>query len=294
MREAFRWPQRLVAALALVPACLILGVAFYGFIAWTVAISVTGSRLLPRYEFTGFGNYAALIDDARFGRSFANLAVFGVLHVGIALVVGVLLAIGLDRLRRGPADTLQLVYLLPLSTSWLVTGLVWQWVLNPGMGVERAVQALGWTGFRFDVLVRQDTAIYALVAAGVWHVAGLVMALFLAGLRGVDPDIWRAARAEGIPTWRTYLHVVLPMLRTTALTAVLLLSFGVVRMFDLVVAMTGGGPGFATDMPALFIYDMTFSRSRLGIGAASAVMLMLTMLAVLAPYLALELRRRRT
>ena len=288
-----RWPQRLVAAVALVPACMIMGVAFYGFIAWTIAISLTGSRLLPRYVFTGFGNYAALIDDARFARSFANLAAFGVLHVGIALLLGILLAIGLDRLRRGPADGLHLIYLLPLSTSWLVTGLVWQWLLNPGLGLERAIQGLGWAGFRFDFLVRQDTAIYALVAAGVWHVAGLVMALFLAGLRGVDPDIWRAARAEGIPTWRTYVHIVLPMLRATTVTAVLLLSFGVVRMFDLVVALTGGGPGFATDMPALFIYDITFSRSRLGLGAASAVMLMLTTMAVLTPYLALELRRRR-
>lgn len=280
--------------MALVPASVILGVCFYGFIGWTVAISLTGSRLLPRYSYNGFGNYAALAGDSRFGRSFGNLAVFGVLHVGLALVLGALLAIGLDRLRRGPADGLRLIYLLPLSMSWLVTGLVWQWILNPGLGLERAVQALGWTGFQFDVLVRQDTAIYALVAAGVWHVAGLVMALFLTGLRGVDPDIWRATRAEGIPIWRVYLHVVLPMLRTYALTAVLLLLFGVVRMFDLVVAMTGGGPGFATDMPALFVYDMTFSRSRLGIGAASAVILMLTAMSVLAPFLALELRSRRT
>jgi glucose/mannose transport system permease protein len=268
-------------------------VCFYGFIAWTVVISLTGSRLLPRYDFIGLANYAALADDFRFARAFGNLTVFGVLYVGLALLLGMLLAIGLDRLRRGPAGALRMIYLHPLSMSWLVTGLVWQWVLNPGLGLERAVQALGWAGFRFDVLVRQDTAIYALVAAGVWHVAGLVMAMILTGLRGVDPDIWRATRVEGIPVWRVYLHVVLPMLRTYVLTAILLLSFGVVRMFDLVVAMTGGGPGFATDMPALFIYDMSFSRSRLGIGAASAVVLMLTMVAVLAPYLALELRRRR-
>lgn len=185
-----------------------------------------------------------------------------------------------------------MVFLYPLSISWLVTGLVWQWVLNPGLGLERAVRALGWHDFVFDALVRPTAAIYAVAGAAVWHAAGLVMVVFLAGLRGVDPDLWRAARVEGVSTARTYRHVVLPMLRPHAFTATLLLLFATLRMFDLVVAMTGGGPGFATDMPALYIYDYTFARGRLGAGAASAVMLMLTATVVLAPYLALNLRRR--
>ena len=195
---------------------------------------------------------------------------------------------------RGPRPVLRMVFLYPLSVSWLVTGLVWQWVLNPGLGLERAVQALGWSGFRFDALVREQTAIYTVVGAGAWHMCGLVMALFLAGLRGIDPDIWQATRIEGIPAWRAYWHVILPMLRPYALTVVLLLSFAVARMFDLVVAMTGGGPGFATDMPALLIYDHDVppqpGRRRRSRGASCS---MLTMLAVLAPYVAIELRRNR-
>ena len=287
-----RWRQRSTAMVALLPAALILGVCFYGFIVWTAVISFTASRLLPRYDFAGLGNYASLLEDPRFRQAFGNLFVFGGLFVVSALLLGLLLAIGLDRLGARAASAFRLIYLYPLSVSWLVTGMVWQWILNPGFGLERAVQDLGFPGFKFDALVRQGTAIYTLAGAAVWHASGLVMALFLTGLRGIDPEIWRAMRAEGVPAWRAYLHVILPMLRPYFMVAVLLLSFGVVRMFDLVVAMTGGGPGFATDMPALYIYDYIFARSRLGVGAAGAMALMLTMAAVLAPYLAIELRRR--
>ena len=276
---------KLAAAAALLPACLILGVCFYGFIGWTAVISVTGSRLLPRYDFTGLANYAALAGDDRFARSFAHLLVFGTLHIGLSMGFGLLLAVGLDRAGPVRGRILWLAFLLPLSLSWLVTGLVWQWLLNPGSGMERAMHALGWAGFRLDALGRGDTAVYCLVAAAVWHMAGLVAMLFLAGLRRVDPDVWHAARAEGIPTWRTYLHVVLPTLRGTALSCALLLFFGVVRTFDLVAAMTGGGPGFATDMPALFIQDMAFGRGRLALGAAASVVLMAVALAAAASFL---------
>ena len=279
--------------LALLPGGLILGVGFYGFILWTAVISFTATRLLPRYAFVGFRNYARLLEDQRFWQSFGNLFVFGALFIGAATLAGLLLAIAIDRLGRRTRPLLRMVFLYPLSVSWLVTGLIWQWILNPGLGLERAIQALGWSGFRFDALVREPTAIYTVVGAGAWHICGLVMALFLAGLRGVDPQIWQATRVEGIPLWRAYLHVVLPMLRSYALTAVLLLSFVVARTFDLVVAMTGGGPGFATDMPALLIYDDMFPRSQAGVAAACAIVLMLTMIVVLAPYVTIELRRNR-
>lgn len=271
---------------------LIVGVGFYGFIVWTVAISFTGSRLLPRYQWAGLQNYAAIFGDERFWNTLRHLAMFGILFVPLALALGLLLAIAIDRAAASRATALRMVFLYPLSISWLVTGLVWQWVLNPGLGLERAVRALGFPGFVFDALVRPGTAIYALVGAAMWHAAGLVMVVFLAGLRGVDPDLWRAARVEGVSTARTYRHVILPILRPYAFTAALLLIFATLRLFDLVVALTGGGPGFATDMPALYIYDYTFARGRLGAGAASAVMLMLTATIALAPYLALQLRRR--
>lgn len=266
---------------------------FYGFIVWTVVMSLTGSRLLPRYQWVGFQNYASILGDERFWNTMRHLALFGVLFVPLALALGLLLAMAVDRAGARRASALCMVFLHPLSISWLVTGLVWQWVLNPGLGLERSVRALGFPDFVFDALVRPATAIYALVGAAVWHAAGLVMVVFLAGLRGIDPDLWRAARVEGVSTARTYLHVILPILRPYAFTATLLLVFATLRLFDLVVALTGGGPGFATDMPALYIYDYTFARGRLGVGAASAVMLMLTATLALTPYLAVQLRRRR-
>jgi glucose/mannose transport system permease protein len=283
--------QRGIAALSLLPAFVAVAICFYGFIAWTLVISLTSSRMLPRYDFVGLRNYLALLEDERFHVAFTNLFVFGFWFIGGTLVAGFLLAVLVDLSGRAGA-VFRTIYLYPLAISWLVTGLLWQWILNPTFGLERAVRGLGFDSFVFDWITRQDRALYTLVIAAVWHIAGLVMAIFLAGLRSIDREIWKATRIDGVPAWRVYLHVVLPMLRPYVLTVVMLLSFGVIRSFDLVVAMTGGGPGFATDMPALFMYDHTFTRSRLGSGAASAVMMMGTMIIVLAPYLYLELRKR--
>jgi glucose/mannose transport system permease protein len=283
---------RTVAVASLVPAAVIVGGCFYTFIAWTVVISATPSRLMPRYEFVGLENYRTILNDERFRESFGHLLLFGTVFVSLALCLGLLLAICIDRVGARRATAFQMVFLYPLSLSWLVTGVVWQWILNPGFGLERAVRELGVSRFVFDVLVRPETAIFAVAGAAIWHAAGMVMALLLVGLRNAEPDIWRASRVEGVPTARTYLHVILPMLRPYLATAVLLLSFGALRMFDLIVAMTAGGPGFATDVPAIYIYDYTFARGRLGAGTASAVVLMLTAAIVVAPYLALELRRR--
>jgi glucose/mannose transport system permease protein len=291
-RTRRRVTQRAVALAALGPAAIIVAICYYGFIGWTAIVSLTASRLLPRFEFVGLGNYAALLQDRRFLDSFRHLFLFGSLFVTLALALGIGLAMAIDRQSPRRAAAFRLVFLYPLSISWLVTGLVWQWILNPSMGIERSMQALGFTDFRFEALVRADTAIYTVAAAAIWHASGLVMALFLAGLRGIDPDLWRAAQMEGISVARTYRHVVLPILRPTVLTAVLLLGFAALRTFDLVVAMTGGGPGFATDFPAMYVYDYSFARGRLGTGAASAVVLMLTAVIVMAPYLAMELRRR--
>ncbi|KAA2236776.1 carbohydrate ABC transporter permease [Salinarimonas soli] len=286
---------RVAAALALAPAALLLGVAFYGFLGWTAAISLTSSRLLPRADFVGAANYAAVMGDRRFVESFGNLLVFGVALVATAALAGLALAVVLDWLdRRGRRTGLaETVFLYPVAVSWLVTGLVWQWILNPSLGLERSVRAWGIETFAFDHLVRPGTALYALALAGAWHVAGMALAVFSAGLRGVDPDLWRAARVEGVGAHRVYLHVVLPMLGPHAMTVLLLLAFGVARAFDLVVAMTGGGPGYATDMPALYVYDHMFARGHLAVGAAAAVVLTLAAAAIVVPYLSLALTRRR-
>lgn len=292
-RSRIALPARWAAAAALMPAVAVLAVCFLGFIAWTAGLSLTGSQRLPRFDFIGTANYAELAADRRFLEAFGHLGVFGASYVLFAVLLGAVLAIGVNQLGGRGSAILQLVFLFPMAMSWLITGLVWQWLLNPGLGLEREMRALGFSGFSFVALVQRDTAIFALVAAAVWHSAGLVMAVLLAGLRSIDADVWRAARLEGVSILRTYRHVALPMLRPYFAISVLLLSFGVVRMFDLVVAMTGGGPGFATDMPALYIQDYMFARGRLGFGAAGAVILMATAALALMPYLAITLRRGR-
>jgi glucose/mannose transport system permease protein len=209
--------------------------------------------------------------------------VYGLLFIVACLVIGFLLAVFIDQNVTGEG-VLRTVFLYPYAMSFVATGLVWQWLLQPGAGIGAAIRALGWEGFRLDWIVDQDLAIYTVVIATVWQASGLVMALMLAGLRGVDPEIWKAARLDGIPAWRVYLQIVLPMLWPAIATVLLLLSTAVVKLYDAVVAMTQGGPGIASEVPAKFIMDHLFLRSNLGLASAGAVVLLVPVLALLAPY----------
>lgn len=279
------------AKLTLAPSALALAVGFYGCLAWTVLISFTPSKVLPDYRFVGLAQYERLFGTARWGTAFSNMFVFGLLFVALSLAVGFLLAVALDRKIAGEG-VLRSIFLYPFALSFIVAGLAWQWILIPSLGLERVVRDLGFESFRFDWIVDPDKAIYTIVIAGVWRNAGLVMAIMLAGLRGINPEIWRATRIDGIPAWRVYLHIVLPMLRPTILTAVVLLAAAVVTSYDLVVAMTGGGPGNATDLPGKFVVDFLFRRSNLGLASAAAVIMLVAIVGAIAPYLVLELRRR--
>ncbi|WP_084536899.1 carbohydrate ABC transporter permease [Azospirillum halopraeferens] len=295
-REAPRPRRRLspatAARIALIPATVITVVCFYAFIAWTFVISLTRSRLLPVYDFVGFDQYRRLFANARWWTAMENLAIHGTLFIVGCTLAGYALAILIDRGVRAES-VFRTIFMLPLSMSFIVTGVIWQWLLNPTFGIQDAVRDLGWTDFVFNWIVRQDRAIYTLAIAGVWQQVGLCMALFLAGLRGIDPNIWKATRVDGIPTWRVYLHIITPMLRPVFFTVVVLLAALVMKAFDLVVALTGGGPGFASDLPARFVVDHILNRQELGLGAAGAFMMLCTIAAVIAPYLYVELRKSR-
>jgi len=269
---------------------LIVAVCFYGTMLWTVYISFTRSKMLPNYSFVGFEQYVRLFSTDRWNTAFGNMLIFGALMILVSLALGILLAVMLDRNVRGES-AFRTIFLYPMSMSFIVTGLAWQWVLTPGIGLQAAVRSLGWTDFAFDWLGRQDMAIYTLVFAAVWHQAGLVMVIILAGLRGVDKEIWRAATLDGIPVYRTYLNIVLPMLTPLIAVCVVLLLEVVIKSYDLVVALTGGGPGFASDLPARFVIDMTFERGNLALASAGAVVMLVTVAASLAPYLYLQFRK---
>jgi glucose/mannose transport system permease protein len=282
------WMSRLV----LLPTVAIAAVFLYGFALWTGWISLTASTLLPNYEIAGLVQYQRLWSNPRWLTAYRNLFVFGALYVGLCVAIGLLLAILLDR-RIAYEGALRTIYLYPMAVSFVVTGTAWRWILNPSLGLQQTVRDLGWTGFSFDWLGDPDRALYTLVIAGVWQSAGFAMALFLAALRGIDGEIVKAARVDGAPVWKIYALVLVPMLRPVFLTVIVLLSVAVLRNFDLVVVLTGGGPGYASDLPSRFMYEMAFRRDQLGLGAASAVMMLFTFIAIIVPYLHSELRVRR-
>jgi glucose/mannose transport system permease protein len=285
--------ERLLPQIAVAPSFTASLFFVYGFIAWTAYISFTRSGVLPRYGFEGLVQYDRLWATPRWYIALENLFIFGGLFILLCTVIGIILAILLDQRVRAEG-VIRTIYLYPMALSFIVTGTAWKWILNPGLGIERVVQDWGFTGFQFDWLVDRDMAIYTVVIAGVWQSSGFVMALFLAGLRSIDDEIMKAAAIDGAGPWRTYTTIVLPMLRPVFLSSFVVLSHLAIKSFDLVVALTGGGPGIATDLPATFMYAMAFQRSELGTAAASAVMMLTTILAIIVPYLYSELRQSRS
>jgi glucose/mannose transport system permease protein len=274
---------RLPAAFALLPTALVVLVVYIGCMLWTVRLSFTSSTLLPKLDWVGFAQYSRLFVNDRFVTSAENIVIFGALFISGCLILGFLLAVFIDQNVRGES-VFRTMFLYPYAMSFVVTGVAWQWFLNPGLGLQKLVRDMGFTSFTFDWLVNQNMAIYTIVIAGLWHGSGLTMAILLAGLRGVDEDLWKAARVDGIPTWRVYTSVVLPLLRPMIVTATVLLTAGVVKLYDLVVAMTLGGPGIATEVPAKFVMDHLFERNNIALGTAAATIMLITVVAVLAPW----------
>ena len=264
----------------------------YGFIAWTVYISFTKSGVMPNYSLVGLLQYERLWSTPRWYVALQNLFVFTGLFIAGCLAIGMLLAILLDQRIRAEG-VIRTIYLYPMALSFIVTGTAWKWILNPTLGIEKFVQELGFPDFSFDWLIDPHMAIYTVVIAGVWQSSGYVMALFLAGLRSVDDEIIRAAAIDGAGPVRTYASIVLPIIRPVFLSSVIVLAHIAIKSYDLVVALTGGGPGYATDVPATFMYSFAFQRSELGVAAASAVMMLVTVMAIIVPYLYSELRGGR-
>ena len=284
--------EKVLPKLVIAPG-FVLGFAFiYGLMIWNGMLSLTASRMLPNYdEFVGLEQYVRLWEMDRWWLALKNLGIFSVLYVGGAMLIGMALAIVLDQKVRAEG-WLRNIYLYPMALSFIVTGTAWKWMLNPSLGLEKLMQDLGWTSFTFDWLVQSDTAIYCVVIAGIWQSAGFAMALFLAGLRGIDDSIIKAAQIDGASLPRIYWRIILPMLRPVVFSTVMVLSHLSIKSFDLVMALTGGGPGYATDVPATFMYTMSFTRGQIGLGAASATMMLATVAAIVVPYLYSELRSK--
>jgi len=282
------WLPRIVLA----PSFILSFLFIYGLIAWNGYLSVSASRLLPNYEFVGFQQYATLFANERWMVALKNLAIFSTLFIGFSMAVGLLLAILLDQKIR-VEGVLRTVYLYPMALSFIVTGTAWKWILNPGLGIEHLMHQWGFENFTFDWLVNPDYAIYTVVIAGVWQSAGFVMALFLAGLRGIDDSIIKAAQIDGATLPQVYWRIIIPSMRPVFFSTLMVLAHIAIKSFDLVMALTAGGPGFATDVPATFMYTHAFTRGQIGLGAASATVMLATVAAIVVPYLYSELRSQR-
>jgi glucose/mannose transport system permease protein len=275
------------AKLAALPMVLTALVVFVGGTLWTVVYSFTSSKLLPKLNFVGFDQYERLWGNSRWLISIENLAIFGFFSAIFTVSIGFLLAVLMDQKIRYE-DTFRTIMLYPFALSFIVTGLVWQWILNPEFGIQSVIRAMGWESFNFDPLYNQDIVIYGILIAGLWQGTGFVMCLMLAGLRGIDEDIWKAVRVDGIPTWKAYVFVVIPMMRAVFITTLVIVASGIIKVYDLVVAQTSGGPGLASQVPAMYVYDYLFTAQNLGQGLAASTMMLVTVLIVLVPWAYLE------
>ncbi|WP_341316162.1 sugar ABC transporter permease [Paraburkholderia sp. IMGN_8] len=273
----------LAAWVALLPMVLTVVFAYLGTMVWTARVSLSNSRTFPSGDFAGLTQYARLFHNDRWLLSLQNIVICGACFIVACMVIGLLLAIFIDQ-RVVAEGALRTVFLYPYAMSFVATGLVWQWILNPELGAQTVLRKLGFVHARFDWIVDQDWVIYTVVIATVWQASGLVMALLLAGLRGIDDELWKAARIDGIPRWRVYASIVVPMLGPSMSTAFVLLFVMVVKLYDAVVAMTQGGPGTASEVPAKFIMDYLFGRANIGLASAASIVLLVTVLAILTPF----------
>lgn len=284
--------QDVLPKLVLSPSLAAMLICVYGFIIYTVFLSFTNSKMLPSYDFVGWDNYVRLFNLPTWSTALVNLAIFASLYITICIAIGLMLAIFLDQKIRGEG-VLRPIYLYPMALSFIVTGTAWKWLLDPGIGLEHTMHLWGWESFKFGWIKDRDYAIYTLVIAAVWQSSGFVMAMFLAGLRGIDNEMMKAAQIDGASNWQLYRRIVIPLLRPAFLSAFVILAHLAIKSYDLVIALTGGGPGRATELPATFMYSYTFTRNQMGIGAASAVIMLMGVAAIMIPYIYAELKEQK-
>jgi glucose/mannose transport system permease protein len=282
------WLPQLVVS----PAFALSVLFFYGLSIWIGALSFTSSTSNISWNWIGFSQYVRLFADATWWVSVRNLLLFLPLTICLPLVIGALLAILLDQKIRAEG-AMRTMFLYPLALSWIVAGTLWRWMLAPDVGIQAFLRKNGFQNANFDWIVNADTSIYAIALVAVWHSTGFVMAMFIAGLRGIDDSIIKAARIDGASMPRVYWSIILPALRPTVFSALLILLPAMIKTYDLVVVLTQGGPGTSSMLPAYFMFDRFFTRDQMGLGAAAGTIILMTCIAIAVPYIVLELKRQR-
>jgi glucose/mannose transport system permease protein len=284
--------ERWIPALAVSPAITVSLLFFYGLTAWVALVSFTDSTSFVEFSFVGLQQYERLWSDDNWWRALRNLAVYLPIVVLVPMMLGCLLAILLDQKIRFEGG-FRTLYLYPLALSWIVSGTIWRWLLAPDTGIEAWLKSLNFAGAEFDWIVDPKRAIYALAVVAVWHGTGFAMAMFIAGLRSIDDNLFKAAMIDGASLPRIYWRIVLPLLRPTVFSAALILLPAALKTFDLIIVMTQGGPGQSTVLPAFYMFDRFFRREQMGLGAASASIVLMMCIAIAVPYIVNELRKQR-
>ncbi len=290
--------QGVLPKLVLAPSFILVLIFVYGFNLWTLFLSFTNSKAFATTNIVGFLNYKRLWDwtfetdpPSSWYTAIVNMGLFGGLYVVFCLFLGLTLAILLDQKIRGEG-ILRPIYLYPLALSFIVTGTAWKLFLDPRIGLEKAVHDWGWTSFHFDWVVNPSMMIYCVAIAGVWQTSGFVMAMFLAGLRGVDGEIIKAAQIDGASTFATYRRIIIPIMRPVFFSAIIILTHMAIKSYDLVLSVTGKNPGGAAELPSTFMYSYTFTRNQMAVGSTSAVIMLMTIAAIMVPCLYSELREK--
>lgn len=314
VRRPRKWTMDRVAPLLMIlPSAIAIAIFVYGFITWTGVVSLSNWRgILPDYSFAGLENYVRIFSSARFQTNIRNTIVFTVFFLIGSLGIGLLLAVLLDSRVKGES-IFRAIYLFPMAISFVVTGTVWQWLFAPGVpgdptGLNLLFQRLGlpifqdWStvstvvpggGWRPDWLrtrVGIPLAMIPVVIAAVWQMSGFTVALYLAGLRGIPEELREAARVDGASEWQVFRSITLPLLKPVTLSAVIILGHISLKIFDLIMTQTGGGPGNATEVPGVYMYEITFKSNKYAEGAAAAIVMLLMVATLIIPYLIYTMR----
>ncbi len=283
--------------LFITPSIVAVGIFVYGFISWTGFISFTKwNNVLPDYTLVGFKNYQKLFANMRFQIDLHNTLVFTVVFVTFSLLIGLLLAVLIDQRIKGEGIFRNL-FLLPMAVSFIVSGVIWRWLFNPGsiqmgnIGVNQLFEKVGLNFLICGWYTDPDIGIKAVAIAAIWQFSGYTMALYLAGLRGIPLELREAAAIDGASKWKIFYHITLPFLRPITFGAIIILGHISLKIFDLIVAMTGSGPAFSSDVPALFMYDTTFRGNHFSQGASIAIILLLLVSLLIIPYLITTFRK---
>jgi len=291
--------ERFVPFLMVLPSIILIAIFVYGFIGWTGYVSLSNwNTFVPDLSFAGFKNYIYMFKDFRFQSDLRNTLFFSVLFIGSCLVIGLALAVLVDQKLRA-ASFFRNVYLFPMALSFVVTGVVWQWILNPSTGVNLLLKALGMKNtplwyvstriipaisvgrIKFGLPV----AILAVIIAGVWQQSGFAMATYLAGLQAIPDEVREAASVDGATEWQKFRYVILPMLRPMTITITIMLAHVSLKTFDLVYAMTGPGAGYVTDVPGVYMFETSFRGNHFANGAVIAMVMLICSAIVTVPYL---------